>query len=94
MPEATMDAGEEPKQAIPAHPALTALYIRVRQMPEASRLNQSIPASFSTGEGVNYQRVTIGFHFPLPPNLHPADLFIDSLTLKRLRHRRKRIKDR
>ncbi len=54
MPEATMDVGEGREQAVPAHPAPTAFVRPCTAGAEASRLGQSIPASCSTGEGVNY----------------------------------------
>ena len=51
MPEATMDVGEGREQAVPAHPALTAFVHPCTAGAEASRLDQSIHASLSTGEG-------------------------------------------
>ena len=50
-----MDVGEGREQAVPAHPAPTAFVHPCTADAEASRLDQSVPASFSTGEGVDYQ---------------------------------------
>ncbi len=47
----------------------------------APRLDQSIPASISTGEGNIYQKLTMGIRIALPPNPHPMDLFRGSLHL-------------
>ena len=64
-----MDVGEGREQAVPAHPALTAFVHPCTAGAEASRLDQSIPASLSMGEGfaINELQSAAGFPFPQTP---------------------------